>query len=199
MSRILILNLLLVFIALLYPAFAIWDLVINGPGPDPIADWMDGTGTGAITFLFLSLGMGPIAFLFSGRFVQQFRRTTGLLSFFYATLHGLVFFVVDHGLDPTLLQDAVLEKPFVIAGLSSYLILLVLALTSTKSWIRRLKRNWKRLHLLVYPAAGLSVLHFVWLVKSDYRGPAVWGVLFFLLLVLRIRRIKSRVILGKEE
>ena len=102
----------------------------------------------------------------------------------------LIFFVVDYGLDVGLIWETITEKPYVLVGLAAILLLLPLAITSTKGWQRRLGKRWKILHRLVYIAAPLVVVHFVWLVKSDIREPLLYGAAVVLLLALRLPIIR---------
>lgn len=84
-----------------------------------------------------------------------------------------------------MLKD-IYKRPFITVGFSAFLMLLALAITSTNGWMRRLKRNWTRLHRLIYPAAILAVLHYWWLVKLDITQPAIYAVVLALLLSWRI-------------
>ena len=88
-------------------------------------------------------------------------------------------------------REDIFEKRFAVVGFAAFLLLLPLALTSTRGWIIRLGRNWKRLHLLIYPAAALAIIHFIWLEKADIREPLIYGIIVALLLVLRLPVIKK--------
>jgi len=100
---------------------------------------------------------------------------------------------LDYGLNLQLLQEAIFEKRYALVGFGAFLILLPLALTSTKGWMRRLGKTWKRLHRLVYLAALLVVIHFVWLVKSDIREPLIYGAVVGLLLLVRVPVIRKKI------
>ena len=113
-----------------------------------------------------------------------------LYAFLYAAVHFLIFSVLDYGLDLSLIWDAIAEKRFVLVGFAAFLILTPLAITSTKGWMRRLGKNWKRLHYGVYLAAVLVIVHFVWLVKADIRRPLLYGAVVALLLVLRLPPVR---------
>ena len=114
------------------------------------------------------------------------RRPLGLYAFFYVCLHLLIFVGVDYGLDWQLIKEAIVEKRYVLVGFTAFLLLLPLAITSTKGWQRRLGKRWKKLHRLVYLAAPLAVIHFVWLVKADIREPLLYGAAVAALLLLRL-------------
>jgi sulfoxide reductase heme-binding subunit YedZ len=139
--------------------------------------------------------------VFGFRQALKVRRALGLYAFFYASLHLLIFVGVDYGFDPVLLREAIFEKRFALIGFASFLILLPLAITSTRGWMKRLGKNWTRLHRLVYLAALLVIVHYTWLVKSDIRVPILYGVGIVILLVLRlpaIRRIFGKYSLSKS-
>ena len=154
-------------------------------GVDPVATLTTRTGTAAIMTLVLSLACTPANMLFGWRKALTVRKSLGLWAFTYAALHMLVFIGLDYGLDWRFIwQDALLEKQYIFVGLTALLILLPLALTSTKGWMRRLGRNWKRLHQLVYIAGILAVLHYFILVKIDKREPLIYAGVLALLLAL---------------
>ncbi len=144
-------------------AIGLWDLWQGNLGPDPIREATLRTGKSALILLLLSLACTPVNFIFKYRSVLKLRRPLGLYSFMYASIHFAIFIGVDYFFDFGLIQDALLEKRFAIVGLSTGIILLFLAITSTKSWQRRLKKNWKQLHRLAYAAGILAVKHFIWL------------------------------------
>lgn len=134
--------------------------------------------------------MTPLARLARWSALRPYRRTFGLLCFGYASLHLATFFVLDLGLDPGSLAEEVRERPYVTLGLSAWLCLAPLAITSTRGWQRRLGRRWASLHRLAYVAAALAVLHFAWLVKADLAEPAIHGAV--LLALLAARRVSRR-------
>ena len=162
-------------LALLPLAVLIWNITHNQLSVNPIQDITSRTGKFALLMLVLSLACTPIHAWFGFRPALRARRTLGLYAFLYASLHFLTFSVLDYGLDLTQIRDAVVEKRFVLAGLAAFLILLPMAITSTRGWMRRLGKKWKGLHRLVYLAGVLVVAHYVWLVKSGVRGPPPFG------------------------
>ena len=137
-------------------------------------------------FLVGALAITPLRRLFSWRFLAPYRRSLGLLSFFYVALHFGTYLILDLGLDPSLLLEDVLERPYVSAGFTAFVLLVPLAVTSTRAMARRLGRRWKTLHRLVYPAAVCAVVHFLWLVKADLREPLVYACVLGLVLALRV-------------
>ena len=112
----------------------------------------------------------------------RFRRLLGLYAFAYATLHFSAYLVLDLRGYWTQIFEEIAKRPYITVGFAAWLLLVPLAITSTKGWIRRLGRNWARLHKLVYAAGVLAVLHFWWLVKSDIREPALYAAILVVLL-----------------
>lgn len=116
----------------------------------------------------------------------KLRRPLGLASFFYALTHVALYLSLDLGFSWHELANDLQSKPFILAGLAAFLLLVPLAITSTDAWKRRLKRDWKRLHFLVYPAAILAALHFFWLTKPGVDDPYVYLTILAVLLGYRI-------------
>ncbi len=159
---------------------------------DPIRQITTRTGKAALILLVLSLACTPIDTIFGFKKVLRVRGALGLYAFMYASLHLLTFVGWDYGFDLDLLGPAILDQRFVLAGCAAFLLLLPLAITSTRGCQRRLGRNWKRLHRPVYLASILATLHFVWLVK-DTREPMRYGVIVALLLILRIPPVRKAI------
>lgn len=168
----------------------IWDGMHDNLTVNPIQEITFRTGYYAIVLLILSLVCTPLNVVFGLRQVVPLRRPLGLYAFFYATLHFLTFVWLDYGLDWGLLQEAIIEKWYALIGFAAFLLLLPLAITSTKGWMRRLGKRWKVLHRAVYIAALLAVLHWMLLVKSDIREPLLYGAGVGLLLLVRLPSIK---------
>jgi sulfoxide reductase heme-binding subunit YedZ len=183
-------------------ALLLWDGAHNHLTVNPIQEITFRTGRNALKLLLLSLACTPAATLLGFKAALLVRRPLGLYAFFYATLHFLTFTVVDYNLDWQQIKQAIVEKRYVLAGFSAFVLLVPLALTSTKGWQRRLGRRWRTLHWLVYPAAGLVILHYVWLSKGDVlllrgdiRTPVAYGAVLAVLLILRapvLRRQAAR-------
>ena len=168
-------------------AWGLW----QGRWVDPIAETTSRTGSAAILMLVLSLTCTPINTLVGFRPVLTARKPLGLYAFLYAALHLLNFIGMDYGFSlRAFLDDALLQKRYMIVGFAAFLILLPLAITSTKGWMKRLGRNWKRLHQLVYAAGIFAVLHYLWLVKIDITWPLIYGAILAILLVLRLPVIR---------
>jgi sulfoxide reductase heme-binding subunit YedZ len=161
------------------------------------------TGKTAIVLLFLSLACTPILTVSGYKPVSRVRRALGLYSALYVGVHFMTFIGLDYGFDPSLIGQAIFEQRYVVVGFAAGLILLALTITATRGWQRRLGKNWKRLHRLVYLAGILAAVHFLWLVK-DIREPLRYAAVLALLLVLRLpllrrgistvrRRLKTQV------
>jgi methionine sulfoxide reductase heme-binding subunit len=171
----------------------VWDALTNRLGAEPIREITFRTGKTALILLILSLACTPANMLFGFKSALKVRRALGIYAFLYALAHATMFIVVDYGFDLELLQGALLEKPYALVGATAFLILLPLALTSTKGWKARLGRRWTLLHRGVYLAVLLVIVHFVWLVKLDIREPLVYGTIVVALLALRLRPIRESI------
>lgn len=176
--------------ALIPLAWMLFDFFTGNYGPDPIREFTLRTGKTALILLLLSLSCTPVNTVFKFRQALKLRRPLGVYSFMYASIHFAIFIGVDYFFDFTLIKDALLEKRYAIVGLTTGLILLSLALTSTKGWQRRLKKNWKRLHRLAYVAGVLAVVHYIWLVKQGVSQPWFYAAALALLLTLRIKPVR---------
>ena len=115
----------------------------------------------------------------------------GLFTFFYASMHLLTYIWLDQYFDwPFIIKD-ITEHPYVIVGFTTFLILFSLAVTSPRFMVRKMGKNWKKLHRLIYPAAFLASFHFLWLVKSDIREPLLYFALFTILMLLRLPAVQE--------
>ncbi|UCF27811.1 MAG: sulfoxide reductase heme-binding subunit YedZ [Chloroflexota bacterium] len=150
------------------------------------------TGKYALVLLILALACTPLNTVFGFRQAIKVRRALGLYAFMYASIHFLIFIGLDYQFDLILLQEAIFEKRYAFVGFAAGLILLALAVTSTRGWMKRLGRTWTRLHKLVYLAGILVIAHYVWLVKSDIRIPLLYGALVLTLLILRIPAVRHK-------
>jgi sulfoxide reductase heme-binding subunit YedZ len=176
--------------SLLPLAVLIWDGLHNNLTVNPIQAITARTGKAALVLLVLSLVCTPLNTYFGFRQALRWRRPLGLYAFMYVSLHFLTFAVLDYGLDWGQLRDTLFGKRYALVGLMAGLLLVPLAITATRGWMRRLGKNWKRLHRLVYLAAVLAVLHYVWLVKSDTSVPYLYGAIVAVLLIARTRPAK---------
>lgn len=175
--------------AVLAPAAALaWSAAHGRLGANPIEAATHATGDWALRWLLATLALTPLRRWLGWRGAPAYRRLLGLAAFGYATVHLATWAVLDQGLDGAAITTDVVERPFVTAGLAALLLLAPLAATSSRGWMRRLGRRWGHLHRLVYVAAGLAVLHHLWLVKADLRPPLVYATILAVLLLARLPR-----------
>ena len=168
----------------------LWDLTHDNLGADIIREATLRTGKTALVLLVLSLACTPMSAILNYKPLLKLRRPLGLASFMYASIHFAIFIGVDYFFDLTLIKGALLEKRFAIVGLTTGLILLVLAITSTQGWKRRLKKRWAQIHKLAYMAGFLATVHFVWLVKPGVVEPWIWMGVVLILLLARVPLVK---------
>lgn len=171
----------------LWPAAELaWRLTHAGLGANPVEFLERYTGLWSLRLLLLTLAMTPLR-EFSGRaeFVQV-RRLVGLWCYAWVCVHFAIYLTFDLEWSPGKLIEEVVERTYITIGFSAWLLLLPLAFTSTLAWQRRLKRRWKQMHRLIYPAVLLGCIHFLWLVKSDHREPLIYLAIAALLLSLRL-------------
>ena len=175
-----------IFAAALLPVAALvyWfftgDLTANPI--DFITDW---TGVTALTFLVMTLTITPLRRLTGRNELIRLRRMLGLFAFFYACLHLSTWVVLDWFFDVASMAEDVIKRPFITMGMTTFLLLLPLAVTSTAGWIRRLGKRWTQLHRLAYVAAITATIHFWWIVKADFREPRLWALALTILLGFR--------------
>jgi methionine sulfoxide reductase heme-binding subunit len=164
-------------------------------GANPIAEGLNEVGLLALIFLVASLACTPIKAITGWTWPIRVRRTLGLCAFFYAALHLATYVGLDQLLDARAIWKDVTERPFILAGMAAFALLVPLAITSTARAVKRLGfRRWKLLHRLAYLAAGLGVVHFVLRVKKDVTEPAVYGAVLGALFAVRIGAwLKQRV------
>jgi sulfoxide reductase heme-binding subunit YedZ len=161
---------------------------------DPIAQVLNQLGLLTLIFLIATLTMTPLRVLFGWTWPIRIRRTLGLIAFTYAALHFLTYVAIDQRFDWPVLWKDVTQRLFIIFGFAAFLLLIPLAVTSTSGWVRRLGiQRWQRLHRLVYVAAALGALHFIWRVKSDLTEPAIYTAIIGALLAFRaVRAMRTR-------
>ena len=172
--------------ALIPLALLLYDYYFGLFSPDFIREITLRTGKAAIVLLLLSLAITPLNTLFGWKTLHPLRRIFGLYAFMYVALHLTIFVYLDYGLSWPLLQEAIFEKRYALVGFAAFLILLPLALTSTRWSMKKLGKKWTTLHKWVYLAGILAVLHYTWLVKNAYTQPFIFAVILGVLLTLRI-------------
>lgn len=164
----------------------LWDAYHHRLGANPQEFVLHTTGTLTLVFLLLSLAVTPLRKLLGLPWMVQFRRMLGLFAFFYGCLHMLSYTWFDKGFVVRAIIEDTLKRPFIFFGMLGFLILIPLALTSTKKMIKRLGGQWwNRLHKMVYLAAIAGALHYYLLVKADTRIPLAFAAVLVVLLAYR--------------
>ena len=170
----------------------VWDGLRDDLTANPIEDLTHRTGWWTLTLLMVTLTVTPLRRLTGWNRLIQYRRMIGLFAFFYACLHVAIYFGLDQLLSFDYILEDIAERPYITVGFTAWVLLIPLALTSTKGWIRRLGKRWQRLHRLIYLSAALGVLHFLWLVKADVRQPLIYASVLAVLMTLRLPFFKRR-------
>ena len=171
-------------------------LLLGALGANPIEALLNDFGYIAFVLLALTLACTPAQILLGWNWPLRIRRLLGDFCFFYACLHLLTYAVLDQGLDLRAIGADLLEHKFIFLGMATWALLLPLAITSTQGWQKRLGfRRWKRLHRLVYLAAGTASLHFLLRFKTPRIETIAWMSVMASLLLLRIARVaRSRMV-----
>jgi sulfoxide reductase heme-binding subunit YedZ len=170
-------------------ALLVGDAARHRLGANPIEAVLNRLGFWTFTFLVLSLAPTPLRLWTGLSWPLRLRRLLGVTAFCYAALHFGWYLGVDQFFDLAAVSADLVKRPFITVGFTALLLLLPLAVTSTDGWVRRLGfARWKALHRLVYLAALLGAVHFLWRVKADRLKPSIFAVLVVTLLLLRLRR-----------
>jgi sulfoxide reductase heme-binding subunit YedZ len=179
---------LLIFLLCLGPAALLnWKGFHDLLGANPVDVITRTTGRWTLIFLLLTLTISPLRRLSRLPWLIRFRRMLGLFAFFYGSLHLMTYVWLDKFFDVREMLHDILKRRFITAGMSAWILMLPLALTSTAGWIRRLGgKRWQTLHRLIYLSAAAGVIHFIWLVKADLRRPLTYGGVLAVLLVFRV-------------
>jgi sulfoxide reductase heme-binding subunit YedZ len=164
-----------------------WRLSQHTLGANPVATALNQVGLLGLIFLIASLCCTPLKITLGWTWPLRIRRTLGLCAFFTAFLHFSIYLVLDQGFAIGALLKDVLKRPFIALGFSALVLLVPLALTSTRRSVQRLGfPRWQRLHRLAYPIGVLAVLHFYLRVKVDHTQPILYALVLALGFVLRI-------------
>jgi methionine sulfoxide reductase heme-binding subunit len=156
-------------------------IYLSDLGPDPVETLLHETGLWALNSLIATLLIRPISSIFNWPLLITTRRLCGLFVFFYATAHIWIFIQFILGFDWRMIASEIIERPYITLGFIAWLLLVPLAVTSTKGAKRRMGRNWLKLHLLTYAIAILAVWHFYWQVKLDISEPIYYGLTLLML------------------
>ncbi len=177
-----------VFLLALLPLLWIsWLAFHNTLGANPVERVIHFTGLWTLYFLLITLSITPLRRLLGWNALLRIRRMLGLFAFFYGTLHLLSYAGIDQWFTWQAIIHDIVKHPYILIGVSGYVLMLPLALTSNAWAVSKLKARWKQLHRLAYVVPALGVLHFAWLVKKDMNEPLLYGALLLVLLALRLR------------
>ncbi|MEX2467112.1 MAG: protein-methionine-sulfoxide reductase heme-binding subunit MsrQ [Gemmatimonadota bacterium] len=177
--------------ALAPAAWLVAGLIQGRLGPNPIETLTLVTGTTALVLLLVTLAVTPLRRLTGWNPLIRLRRPLGLFAFFYVVCHFSVWFVFDMVFNPRWMIEDIIQRPYITVGFAAFLLLIPLAVTSTKGWIRRLGKRWTKLHRLAYLATALAVVHYFWVVKADTRLPFIFAVILVILIATRIPLARS--------
>jgi len=179
----------------------IFQYFTNNLTADPVQYLERRTGHHAVALLILSLACTPLNTLFKWTELLKRRRALGLYAFMYATIHVLIYLDLDFGLAWSFILQNFTQDPRLIVGLIAFLLLIPLASTSFNIWKKRLGKNWKRLHKMVYLIVPLVVLHFAWNKKGniftaqgDIAQPLIYGLIVIVFLIMRIPQVRKGIV-----
>ena len=182
-----------IFIVSLIPFLLItYKIFFNKLGPEPVKEITHHTGEWTLIFIVLTLMMTPLKNITKLNIWITFRRMLGLFVFFYATIHMLTYVVIDYRLDLQSIFKDIITKKFIFVGFAAWLLLIPLALTSSRKAIIFLKDKWKKIHRLIYVVAIFGVIHFIWIVKKDLTEPLIYAAIIIVLLISRLNFLKYK-------
>jgi methionine sulfoxide reductase heme-binding subunit len=177
----------LVFLLALAPGLWLLFRTLTGRlSVNPIEDVTLVTGIWALRLLLVTLAITPLRRLTGWNQIIQYRRMLGLFAFAYATVHLLIYVILDQGLAFEYILPDIVKRPYITAGMTAFVLMIPLAVTSTRGWIRRLGRRWQLLHRLVYVSAIAACLHFLWKVKVMIGEPVYYALILAALLGFRL-------------
>ena len=175
------------FISLLPILIIFYQIIFNQLGPEPVKEITHVTGNWTLRFIIITLAMTPLQKFTKLNFWISYRRMFGLFVFFYASAHMMTYVGIDYRFDWSSIGDDIVKKKFIFAGFFAWLLLVPLALTSSKRMIRLLRDKWKKLHKLIYIISLLGIIHYLWLVKVVTVEPLIYLIIIVILLTLRVK------------
>jgi methionine sulfoxide reductase heme-binding subunit len=175
------------FLCLLPFVFLLAKAALGDLSPNPVSDITQETGVWTLRFLLATLCVTPFRKLIHWKELITFRRMLGLFAFFYGSLHLMTYVSLDQSFSVSAIIEDVAKRPFITAGTTGFVLMIPLAITSTRKWIARLGgKRWQALHRLVYVSSLAGVVHYLWLVKADIARPVRYSVLLAVLLSYRL-------------
>lgn len=177
-----------VFILCLLPlALLFRNFYLDQLGANPFEVLTRSTGEWTLRFVLITLAMTPLRRITGAAWPLRFRRMFGLFTYFYVCVHLLTYLWLDHFFDWEEILTDIVKRPYITFGVLAFLFLTPLAFTSTKKMMKRLGKRWKSLHKLIYVIGILGVLHFLLLVKADFREPIIYTIILSILFVVRLK------------
>lgn len=178
---------LLIFLGALVPlARLVWKFFHQALGANPVEVITHSTGDWTLILIMTTLSITPLRKLTKQYWLIGVRRMIGLFAFFYGCLHFTTYLWLDKFFDVHEMIKDIAKRPFITMGFFAFVCMIPLAITSTQGWIRRLGKNWQRLHRLIYLTGIGGVVHYIWLVKADLRKPLQYACVLAILLTYRI-------------
>ena len=175
-----------IFILCLLPlTYLFINFYLDELGANPFEVFTRSTGEWTLRFLLITLAMTPLRHLTGTAWPIHLRRMFGLFTFFYVCVHLLTYILLDHFFDWDEILTDIVKRPYITFGMLAFTLLIPLAVTSSNKMIKRLGRRWKLLHKLIYLIAVLGVLHFLLLVKADYKEPVIYAFILSSLFLVR--------------
>lgn len=183
-----------VFLACLVPlASLVHGMFWGDLGANPVETITNTTGIWTLRLLVVTIAITPFRWLTKWNPIINLRRMVGLFAFFYGTIHFFIYFILDRSLMFDGLWEDIALRPYITVGFTAFVLMIPLAITSTKGWIRRLGgQRWNLLHRLVYVSAALGVLHYWWKVKLDVTNPMIYAAIVGVLLGWRVVKAIGR-------
>ena len=175
------------FLSLLPILIIFYQIIFNQLGPEPVKEITHVTGNWTLRFIIITLAMTPLQKFTKLNFWISYRRMFGLFVFFYASTHMMTYVGIDYRFDWSSIGDDIVKKKFIFAGFLAWLLLVPLALTSSKRMIKLLRDRWKKLHKLIYIISLLGIIHYLWLVKVVTVEPLIYLIIIVILLTLRVK------------
>ena len=180
------------FFICLWPIYSIsYSIFDNSLGAEPVKKITHHFGEWTLIFICLTLSMSPLKKITNSNIWIKYRRMLGLFVFFYATIHMFTYIGLDYWFDWKPIINDVIKKKYIFVGFLAWLLLIPLAATSSQKMIKLLKKNWKRVHRLIYIIAIFGILHYIWLSKTIFFGPLIYLIIIIILLLFRIKFNKS--------
>ena len=180
-------KILIFFLSLLPILIIFYQIIFNQLGPEPVKEITHVTGNWTLRFIIITLAMTPLQKFTKFNFWISYRRMFGLFVFFYASAHMMTYVGIDYRFDWSSISNDIVKKKFIFVGFLAWLLLVPLALTSSKRMIRLLRDKWQKLHKLIYIISLLGIIHYLWLVKVVTVEPLIYLIIIVILLMLRVK------------